>query len=348
MGLVVEGQWVSDEASASGKDGRWARTPTRVHGWVRADGSTPHSPEAGRYHLWLAWNCTWSQRTMITANLLGLDHALSWSMAHWHRNEGGWWFNAGLDGLQPDELQVREGWSRELGFHPHPGEQGLSLWKIYVAGDPSYSGRATVPLLWDRKLGRAVNNESQQILRMLQGEFGALQKTPVDLLPAALREDIEQTNAWVYEGINDGVYRVGFAGTQAAYEEALDALFGALDRVEQRLRVQRYLVGDCLTEADVRLFPTLIRFDPVYYGHFKCNLRRIADYPALSNYLRDLYQTPGFAQTVRVDLYKLGYMGRSQRLNPSRIIPRGPQMKLDAPHDRDRLGPRRFEPRALD
>ena len=271
---------------------------------------------------------------MIAANLLGLDEVLSWSLAHWHRNEGGWWFREGVDALQPDALQVREGWDRERGFHPHPGERGLSLWKVYVAGDARYTGRATVPLLWDRKLGVAVSNESQDILRMLEREFTALQTRECELLPADLLDAIDQTNEWVYSAINNGVYRVGFAGNQAAYEEALSELFTALDRVEARLERHRYLVGDRLTEADVRLFPTLIRFDAVYHGHFKCNVRRIADYPALSNYLRDLYQTPGFAETVRVEYYKLGYMGRSERLNPSRIIPRGPALELDAPHDR--------------
>lgn len=345
MGSVLSGEWIDDEVSKAGGDGRWQRTPTVLREWIRADGSTDHTPAADRYHLWLAWNCTWSQRTMIALELLGLAHAVSTSLAHWHRNTGGWWFGAGVDALQPDALQVREGWDRARGFHDHPGERGLSLWKVYVAGDSAYTGRATVPLLWDRELGRAVSNESADILRMFEVEFAALQRQPIDLLPAAHLEEIDELNTWLYTAVNNGVYRVGFAGTQAAYEEALHELFTALDRLEARLATQRYLVGDVLSEADLRLFPTLIRFDPVYFGHFKCNLRRIADYPNLGAYLRDLYQTPGFAETVNIQAYQLGYMGRSERLNPSRIIPAGPTLELDAPHDRDRLGPRRFAAR---
>lgn len=345
VGRVVAGRWLADDVAATKTDGQWERTPTVVRNWVRADGSTPHPPTADRYHLWLAWNCTWSQRTMIVRNLLGLRDALGISMAHWHRNDGGWWFRDGVDALQPDAPQAREGWDRQRGFHPHDPEPGLSLWKVYVAGDPDYTGRATVPLLWDRALGRAVSNESSDILRMLEREFADVQTEDVDLLPTDLAAAIDETNDWVYSAINNGVYRVGFAGSQAAYEGAVESLFAALERCEARLAEQRYLCGDRLTEADVRLFPTLVRFDPVYYGHFKCNLRRIADFPHLGAYLRDLYQTPGFAETVRVELYQLGYMGRSERLNPSRIIPAGPRMDLDAPHDRDRLGPRLLAPR---
>lgn len=341
MGKLVEGRWVSDEVSATDKDGRWTRTPTVVRDWIRADGSSPFPAESGRYHLWLAWNCTWSQRTMIVRNLLGLDTAIGISLAHWHRNDDGWWFREGLDGLAAEHPQPWESWSPEAGFQSAEPDPGLPLWHLYVAGDPSYTGRATVPALWDRRLGRVVNNESSDILRMLQSELGAL-SNGVDLLPADRLDTIDATNEHVYSNINNGVYKVGFARSQAAYEEALHALFSALDHYDALLSEQRYLCGEVLTEADVRLYPTLVRFDPVYYSHFKCSLRRIADYPHLSAYLRDLHQTPGFGSTVHVLAYKLGYMGRSQRLNPSRIIPPGPRLDWDAPHDRDRLGPRRI------
>lgn len=342
MGKVIRGEWVADDVAATDAQGRWARTPTVCRGWIRADGSTPHAPERERYHLWLAWNCTWSQRTLIARNLLGLEDVISHSTAHWHRNDGGWWFRDGIDDLQPDDDQPRESFSRADGFAPAPPERGLSLWKAYVAGDPEYTGRASVPLLWDRTLGRGVSNESADILRMVEREFVDLQTNDVDLIPSDLIEDIDAVASWVYTDINNGVYKAGFARSQGAYDEAVAALFAALDRAEARLSKHRYLCGDRLTEADLRLFPTLVRFDPVYFSHFKCNVRRIADYPNLGPYLRDLYQTPGFASTVRVDLYQLGYMGRSERLNPSRIIPTGQGPDLSAPHDRDRLGPRRF------
>ena len=342
MGRVVEGRWVDDETLRKTTDGRWERTPSVVRGRIAADGSTPFGVEAGRYHLWLAWNCTWSQRTMIAVGLLGLDAVVSHSMAHWHRNAGGWWFREGVDALQPDEPQTWERWDRTRGFSPAEPEPGLSLWKVYVAGDPAYSGRATVPLLWDRKLGKLVSNESADILRMVQTELSALGHGEIDLLPAEHLAAIDETNAWVYRQLNNGVYRAGFSSTQAAYEEAVADVFEGLDRAEALLARTRYLCGDVLTEADVRLFPTLVRFDAVYHAHFKCSRRRIAEYPQLSGYLRDLYQTGSFAQTVNLLYYQLGYMGRSESLNPSRIIPALPAFDLDAPHDRDRLGPRRF------
>ena len=346
MGRVVDGQWIDDETLAATTDGRWERPASVVRGWVRADGSTAYAPEAGRYHLWLAWNCTWSQRTMIVRNLLGLRDAISTSLAHVHRNEGGWWFREGVDDLQPSAPQRRETWDRISGFEDADPQPGLSLHEVYVAGDAAYTGRATVPLLWDRVRRENVSNESAEILRMIEVEFRALQTTDVDLLPADLLEAIDATNAWVYTDINNGVYRAGFASTQVAYEDAVAAVFTALDHADALLSKTRYLCGDVLTEADVRLFPTLVRFDAVYFAHFKCSRQRIADYAHLGPYLRDLYQTPGFADTVDLEAYQLGYMGRSERLNPTRIIPTPPRPHLDAPHDRDRLGPRRFASRA--
>lgn len=347
MGRMVDGRWVSDEAFAANK-GAWERTPSVCREWVRADGSTPHAPEAGRYHLWLSWSCTWSQRTLIALNLLGLDEAITHTMAHWHRNEDGWWFREGIDALQPSRPQVWEQWDREHGFTEAEPATGLSLHEVYRAGNPQYSGRATVPLLWDRARGELVSNESSEILRMMETEFSRLQSRDVELFPSWLSAEIEELSEWIYEDINNGVYRAGFARDQATYEAAVAKLFEALHRADARLESQRYLCGEHLTEADIRLFPTLIRFDAVYYGHFKCNVRRIADYPNLGPYLRDLYQTPGFARTCNIEFYKRGYMGRSERLNPSRIIPMGPALELDTAHDRDRLGPRSIGVRRVD
>lgn len=341
MGRMVDGQWVSDEAIEANK-GAWERVPSVCRDWVRADGSTDYTPEPGRYHLWLAWSCTWSQRTLIALNLLGLRDAISHSMAHWHRNDDGWWFREGIDALQPNRPQTWERWTPEGGFQPADPDTGLSLHEVYRAGNATYSGRATVPLLWDRKRNALVSNESADILRMMETEFSSLATRKVDLVPAEQLSLIEDTSAWVYEHINNGVYRAGFARDQAAYTKAVEDVFGALDRADALLSKHRYLCGDHLSEADIRLFPTLIRFDAVYFGHFKCNRRRIADYPNLGPYLRDLHQMPAFGSTCNVLYYKLGYMGRSERLNPSRLIPEGPLLDLDAPHDRDRLGPASF------
>ena len=231
------------------------------------------------------------------------------------RDEGGWAYAQGLDDLQP-----------------HNGAIHLHRW--YSAADPTYTGRVTTPTLWDRQARTVINNESSEILRMLNTEFATLDAGGPDLYPEALREEIDEVNAAVYHHINNGVYRCGFARSQEAYEEAFRGMFETWDLLEARLDRHRFLVGNKITEADVRLFPTLVRFDPVYYSHFKCNLRRIVDYPNLSNYLRDLYQTPEFGSTVDVEQYKRGYYGNSPRLNPSGIIPVGPQLHYDLPHDR--------------
>lgn len=331
MPQLVDGAWVADEAVPKNPDGSWTRAPAKVRGWIRAD--TDFAPETGRYHLWLAWNCTWSQRTLILRNLLGMQAAFPATMAHWHRNENGWWFRSGLDALQANEPQSWEAWNAFKGFLPAEPSPGLPLYRIYQAHDPAFTGRCTVPALWDRQTGRLVSNESSEILRMLQEDCHELGNGR-NLLPPRLRPQIEETNAWIYERINNGVYKVGFAKTQGTYERALHALFNALERCERLLSEHRYLCGELLTEADVRLFPTLVRFDAVYHQHFKCSLKRIADFPNLSEYLRDLYQTPGFAETVNVHVTKLGYMGRSERLNPSRIIPPGPVLDWERPHGR--------------
>ncbi|MGF1468339.1 MAG: glutathione S-transferase family protein [Sandaracinaceae bacterium] len=316
--MLVDGRWLLDEEVSAMRNerGEFVRPDAKVRGWVSDDEGARHPPAAGRYHLFGAHNCPWSQRCFIAIGLLGLDDVLTTSVAHYRRNEQGWWYADGIDDLQPEDGQ-------------------LPLHRVYTRGDPTYTGRATLPVLYDRERAQAISNESADILRMLNGPLAPLGHGNVDLYPEELRSTIDELNAWVYRDINNGVYRAGFARAQEAYDEAFDALFAALDRVDARLDRHRFLAGPVLTEADVRLFPTLVRFDPVYYSHFKCNQRRIADYPNLSGYLRDLYQREPFRRTVRVDIYKLGYYGRSERLNPSGIIPRGPALGWDRPHGRD-------------
>lgn len=317
MGMLVEGRWRDDEgvSAMQNKKGAFVRADSRFREWVRADGSTPFPPESGRYALLVAHNCPWAHRTLICRNLKGLQGAIAVQVAETRRDAEGWWFPQGFAGLQP-----RDG--------------RLHLHRLYAAADPAYTGRVTVPVLWDLAAGRIVNNESSEIIRMLNGEFPAHGAEGPHLYPPHLRVEIDAVNERVYADVNNGVYRCGFAGSQQAYEEAVARLFDTLDELEARLDRRRYLAGDDLTEADVRLFPTLVRFDPVYYGHFKCNLRRIADYANLSGYLRDLYQMPAFRETVRVEAYKQGYYGNSPRLNPSGIIPKGPLLDWDAAHDR--------------
>ena len=282
---------------------------------MSADGSTPHPIEAGRFHLFVAHNCGWSHRALIVRNLMKLHDAIGISVAHFRRSDDGWWFPEGLDELEPIEGR-------------------LALHRVYTAARSDYTGSATVPVLWDRRERTIVNNESSELVRMLEVDFAPLGDPSVELYPEDLRAEIDSLNSWIYPQINDGVYRCGFAGTQAAYDEAFHALFEGLDRIEEILGRRRYLAGGRITEADVRLFPTLVRFDAVYHSHFKCNRQRIADYPHLSGYTRDLFQTPGFGETVEVEIYKKGYMGNSMSLNPRRIIGKGPLLDFESPHDR--------------
>ena len=288
MGKLINGVWLTaTEQTRIGPKGDFIRGRTAFRDRISADG--PHTPDAGRYHLWVAHNCPWAHRAIIVRNLKGLTDDISMTVAHYRRNDQGWWFPEGLDGLQPTDGQ-------------------LPLHRVYSLGDDTYTGSATVPVLWDRQLQTIVNNESAEIIEMLNDEMG---DPSVDLRPVALRPEIEAVNAWIYDNINNGVYRAGFARTQEAYERAYYPLFEALDAVEARLSQHRYLVGDVLTLADIRLFTTLIRFDAVYYSHFKCNRQRIVDFDNLWPWLRDLYQTPGIGETVDIGLYKNGYYGRS-------------------------------------
>jgi putative glutathione S-transferase len=272
----------------------------------------------GRYHLYVSLACPWAHRTLIFRALKGLDNAISVSIV--------------------DPLMLEDGWafSDFPGCVPDTVNHARYLREVYAKADSRYSGRVTVPVLWDRETGTIVNNESSEIVRMLNSEFEDIARLHEDYYPQPLRAEIDAVNQLVYKNINNGVYRCGFATTQEAYDGAFDALFSALDELEARLDRSRYLVGDRITEADWRLFPTLVRFDAVYYGHFKCNLRRIGDYPNLSNYLRDLYQVPGIAETVDMSHIKRHYYASHRHINPTGIVPKGPQIDFSAPHDRVR------------
>jgi putative glutathione S-transferase len=295
------------------RPGAFVRSRSRFRGRVTADGSSGLPAEAGRYHLYVSLACPWAHRTLIVRKVKRLEGAISISVVDPIRDERGWRF-AGRDALE--------------GF--------AYLSEAYRATDPDYEGRVTVPVLWDKERRLIVNNESADIVRMLGSEFDAFGDPALRLYPEALREEIDAVNDLVYENVNDAVYRAGFAATQEAYEHAVDRLFETLDGLEERLSRQRYLAGDEITEADWRLFTTLVRFDSVYHGHFKCNVRRIVDYPALWAYTRELYQVPGVAETVDLDQIKRHYYGTHASLNPTGIIPRGPDLDFSAPHGRDR------------
>jgi putative glutathione S-transferase len=325
MGLLVEGKWQDRWYDTKSTGGRFERSQAQWRDWVTRDGKPGEGrtrgfkAEPGRYHLYVSLACPWAHRTLIFRALKKLESVISVSVVHPFMGVDGWTFLA-EDGATGDTLYG-------LGF----------LHQIYAKADPAYSGRVTVPVLWDKHEKTIVNNESSEIIRMLNSAFDEWGDAKLDFYPRALRVEIDTINALVYPAINNGVYRAGFATTQVAYEEAFHRLFATLDQLEERLSKGRYLVGDRITEADWRLFTTLVRFDPVYVGHFKCNLRRIADYPNLSNYLRDLYQVPGVAGTVNLHHIKAHYYGSHPTINPTRIVPVGPALDYDAPHDRDRF-----------
>jgi glutathionyl-hydroquinone reductase len=326
MGLLVDGVWRDEQHSERTPDGRFVRPTTRFRNWITQDGTAGPTGEGGfaaardRYHLYVALACPWAHRTVIMRTLKGLEEVVSMSIVEPLYGPHGWRFGTS-PGTTPDTVN---------------GASELA--EIYLRADPRYSGRVSVPVLWDKERRTIVNNESAEIIRMFNGAFGRFTNVRTDYYPPALREEIDRVNALVYQNVNNGVYRAGFATSQAAYEEASRALFAVLDEVEQRLSRQRYLVGKDITEVDWRLFTTLVRFDAVYYSHFKCNLRRIIDYPNLSNYLRDLYQQEGVAATVNMDHIKRHYYGSQRHVNPTGIVPLGPQLDFSAPHNRDRFG----------
>jgi len=323
MGYLEQGVWHKGWAARHDPRGNFQRQESRFRGRVTRDGSSGFRAMPGRYHLYVSLACPWAHRTLIFRALKGLDNAISVSIV--------------------DPLMLDDGWafSEFPGCVPDTVNGARYLREVYTKADARYSGRVTVPVLWDRETGTIVNNESSEIIRMLNSEFEDVARLHEDYYPQPLRAEIDAVNRLVYENINNGVYRCGFATTQEAYESAFDALFSALDELEARLDRSRYLAGDRITEADWRLFPTLVRFDAVYYGHFKCNLRRLGDYPNLSNYVRDLYQAPGVAETVDMAHIKRHYYASHRHINPTGIVPKGPECDFSAPHDRSRKFQRR-------
>lgn len=338
MPQLVEGVWETGEVAASEtRGGAFHREPTRFRRWITADGG-PVDPvvlppdlvgtvpetlpaEAGRYVLYVAYICPWASRTLIWRKLKGLEGVVDVVWANPELGDDGWSF-LDADGRSRDDVN------------------GISfLHQLYVKAAPRYTGKVSVPVLWDKKTGTIVNNESADIIRMLNSAFDEITGNRHDLYPEDLRPGIDGWNGRIYDTVNNGVYRTGFARTQGAYEAAFDELFAMLDTLDAHLTTQRYLCGDRLTEADFRLFVTLVRFDAAYFGVFKCNLRRIADYPALSGYLRELYQWPGIAETVKIDHIKRGYYSIAH-LNPNGIVPKGPDLDFAAPHGRGRLAGR--------
>ncbi|MGE0500156.1 MAG: glutathione S-transferase family protein [Rhizobiaceae bacterium] len=325
MGLLVDGVWKDQGYSTRETGGRFVRKDSSFRNWVTADGAPGPSGRGGfaaapgRYHLYVSLACPWAHRTLIVRKLKKLEDIVSVSIVHHFMGEHGWTFLK-ADGATGDTLF------------------GLDyLHEVYTRADPTYSGRVTVPALWDTETETMVSNESSEIIRMFNAAFDQWADGSLDLYPEALRAEIDAVNSRVYPAVNNGVYRAGFAGTQDAYDEAVGELFEALDEMDDRLSRSRYLVGESLTEADIRLFTTLVRFDPVYVGHFKCNTRRIADYPNLSNYLRDIYQTPGIAETVNLDHIKRHYYASHLNINPTGIVPVGPEVDYGAGHDRGRF-----------
>lgn len=325
MGLLQDGKWVDQWYDTGSTGGRFVRKAPQFRNWITANGSAGPSgeggfkAEAGRYHLYVSLACPWAHRTLIFRALKGLEEMISVSVVHWYMAENGWTFDAG-EGVVPDPLHGAE-----------------YMWQVYTAAKPDYSGRVTVPVVWDKQRGTIVSNESPEIIRMFNSAFDDIGAIAGDYYPEALREEIDALNARIYDTVNNGVYKAGFATTQDAYEEAVIPLFETLDWLEARLARQRYLCGDRITEADWRLFTTLVRFDPVYVGHFKCNIRRIADYPNLWGYTLDLYQQPGIAGTVNMHHIKRHYYASHETINPARVVPLGPDLDFTAPHDRASL-----------
>jgi glutathionyl-hydroquinone reductase len=325
MGLLVNGQWQDRWYDTASTGGRFVRKDAAFRNWVTADGEPGPSglggfkAEAGRYHLYVSLACPWAHRALIVRALKGLEEIVSVSVVHWLMLENGWTFEDG-PGTIPDTVNGAR-----------------LLHEVYTAADPQYTGRVTVPILWDKQQRTIVSNESSEIIRMLNSAFDGVGAKPGDFYPVALRNEIDEINARVYDTVNNGVYKSGFATTQSAYEEAVAPLFETLEWVEARLATRRFLVSEAFTEADIRLFTTLIRFDAVYVGHFKCNLRRIADYPNLSAYTRDIYQIPGVADTVNFEHIKRHYYESHRGINPAGVVPVGPVVDFFAAHDRGRF-----------
>ena len=325
MGLLVNGQWQDQWYDTQSTGGRFVRKESQFRNWVTPDGSAGPSGVGGfkaepdRYHLYVSYACPWAHRTLIFRALKGLEEIISLSVVHWFMGEQGWTFAPG-EGVIPDPLF-----------------QSDYLHQVYSQAQADYTGRVTVPVLWDRQQQTIVSNESAEILRMFNSAFDGVGAAAGDYYPEPLRGEIDALNDRIYHTVNNGVYKAGFATTQAAYEEALHPLFETLDWLDARLATQRYLMGDRLTEADWRLFTTLLRFDPVYVGHFKCNLRRLVDYPHLWAYVRDLYQVRGVAETVNLAHIKGHYYRSHTTINPTGVVPLGPEIDYGEAHGRDRV-----------
>ena len=322
MGMLIKGKLVDDWLAKEIDEGEFKRMESTFRSWVTPDGRAGPTGVAGfnaepdRYHLYVSKACPWAHRTVIFRKLKNLENIIGLSIVEAEMLEHGWTFTE--QGQYSDHLH---------------GYQ--YMYEVYTRAEKEFTGQITVPVLWDKKLNTIVNNESSEIIRMLNSAFNEFTDVKTDYYPESLRPEIDTVNQPIYDNINNGVYRCGFATSQAAYEKAFDRLFNELDNVDKKLDKQRYLLGDQITEADWRLFTTLIRFDAVYVGHFKCNLRRISDFPNLSNYVRALYQIPGIAETVDIDYIKRHYYYSHTTVNPTQIIPKGPALNFDAPHDRD-------------
>ncbi len=325
MGRLIDGTWTQQGYDTDSTGGAFRRETSRFRHWVTADGAPGPTGEGGfeaepgRYHLYVSLACPWAHRTLIFRQLKGLDRMIGLSVVHWFMGADGWTF-AEAPGTRPDTINGAR-----------------CLHEVYTRADPHATGRVTVPVLWDTRRGTIVSNESADIIRMFNSAFDGVGAVPGDYYPEALREEIDGYNARIYDTVNNGVYKAGFATAQDKYEAAVTALFDTLDWLESHLGRRRYLCGDRLTEADWRLFTTLLRFDPVYHGHFKCNLRKLAEYPVLHAYLRDLYQHPGVRDTVDFEHIKNHYYRSHDWINPSRIVPAGPVQDLEAPHGRGAL-----------
>lgn len=319
MGLLIEGHWHDQWYDTASTGGSFVRGDAQFRNWVTPDGTAGPTggdgfkAEAGRYHLYVSLACPWANRTLILRALKGLEDAISVSVVNPYMAENGWTFERGP------------------GVIADPVGQARYMYEIYLRAEPNYSGRVTVPVLWDLKRNTIVNNESAEIIRMLNSAFDDIATKNVDYAPTTLLAEIDAINAFIYDAINNGVYKAGFATDQTVYENEVHKLFASLDKLEVKLGHQRYLVGHQITEADWRLFTTLIRFDAVYYGHFKCNLKRLTEYENLWSYTRELYQWPGVADTVNFDHIKQHYYRSHDSINPNRIVPAGPVLDLDHP-----------------
>ena len=318
--MLVDGEWRIEASEAIDDDGAFRRQETSFRDWIRDEPGARFQPAAGRYHLYVSYACPWAHRTLLVRSLKGLEDAISVDVVDPYRDEGGWQFTPEKAGCTPDTVTGAD-----------------YLREVYRAADPETTGRVTVPVLWDRETETIVNNESREILRMLDVAMDEVATRDVDLYPAGYREEVDEIIDAIYDPINNGVYRAGFARSQAAYDEAIDDLFDALDHWDSVLADRRYLAGDRLTEADLCMFTTLVRFDQVYHTHFMCNVRHVHEYDHLWPYLRDLYTTPGLAETVEMAHIKEHYYTTHPDVTPSRIVARGPDLDFAADHDRDRL-----------